>query len=114
MEEDRGICQVETYREKTRYGTTRDQRSEIGFSEMKAFCGVCGEYLGEYRPNYAEKHLKEFPNHRSTLVKRLIDPLQLSDFELSAYITRFRNASSPIRNSPSNNPDTEQNHRKRR
>lgn len=43
------------------------------------FCEICGECLGEERPFYAKKHIKKFPNHRSFLIKNIIDPLLLDN-----------------------------------
>ena len=28
-------------------------------------CNVCGENLGKDRPNWAEEHLKKYPDHKS-------------------------------------------------
>lgn len=39
---------------------------------------VCGECIGEYRENCAQKHLQKYPNHHDFIVKRIADPLLLS------------------------------------
>ena len=28
-------------------------------------CDDCGENLGDYKPYFAEEHVKKFPNHRN-------------------------------------------------
>ena len=43
------------------------------------FCNICGECLGEYKPFFAKKHIKENPTHIGFLIKTIIDPLLLKD-----------------------------------
>jgi len=43
------------------------------------FCNICGNYLGEYKPYFAKKHLEENPTHVGFLIKTIIDPLLLKD-----------------------------------
>ncbi len=32
------------------------------------FCKDCGEYLGEYRVNYAQEHSKKYPTHKRHVI----------------------------------------------
>lgn len=46
------------------------------------FCLVCGECLGNDKPQYDKDHTREFPSHKNFLVMPMIDPLLLDDPDL--------------------------------